>query len=212
LEFDAATDQRLLYCQRPIAMSGGELTMDRLELKYDPASHMHYAPIQMKANNGIYIIDDMGRQRMTPIELFNRWIVPMEERKDFLALKTGKHFSVPFDCVLIFSTNLHPSDLADEAFLRRLGYKIHFKPITKQQFTQIWLDLTKTRQVTVESGVLDGLFDRFQKTGRDLLPCHPRDLMDIALDIGAFLNYSQVVNEKNMQLAWETYFVELKEG
>lgn len=212
LEFDAATDQRLIYCQRPIAISGGELTMDRLELKYDPAARMNYAPIQMKANNGIYIIDDMGRQRMPPIELFNRWIVPMEERKDYLALMTGKHFSVPFDCVLIFSTNLHPTDLADEAFLRRLGYKIHFTPITKRQFTQIWLDLAKVRQVSIETGVLDSLFDRFQETGRDLLPCHPRDLMDIALDIGAYLDYADVVSEKNMQLAWKTYFVDLKEG
>ena len=209
LEFDAATDQRLVCCHRPVAISGGELTMDRLELKYDPATRTSYAPIQMKANNGIYIIDDMGRQRMPPIELFNRWIVPMEERKDFLALMTGKHFSVPFDCVLIFSTNLHPTELADEAFLRRLGYKIHFTPVTKQQFTQIWLDLVEQRQVTVEAGVLDSLFDRFRETGRDLLPCHPRDLMGIALDIGAYLNYANVVSQKNIQLAWDTYFVNL---
>jgi predicted ATPase with chaperone activity len=212
VKFHEASDPRLLHCHRPVAISGGELTMDRLEIKYDPTVRISYAPIQMKTNNGIYIIDDMGRQRMQPTELFNRWIIPMEERVDYLTLSTGLHFSVPFDSVLIFSTNMHPLDLADEAFLRRLGYKIHFTPITKEQFTQIWQDLADQRKVTVEEGVLPDILDRFRTTGRDLLPCHPRDLMEIALDIGAYLNNAGTVTQRTVMLAWDTYFVNLKEG
>lgn len=207
-----SNDPRLIRCHRPVAISGGELTMDRLELNYDPVARTTNAPIQLKANNGIYIIDDMGRQSMPPMELFNRWIVPMEERKDFLTLVTGKHFSVPFDCVLIFSTNLHPTDLADEAFLRRLGYKLHFASISENQFTAIWEDLVKEWKITVEPYVLSILFVKFQETGRDLLPCHPRDLMRIALDIGAYLNNEGIVSQRNIMLAWDTYFINLKEG
>jgi hypothetical protein len=212
VRFNEASDPRLLRCHRPVAVSGGELTMDRLEVKYDPAVRISYAPIQMKTNNGIYIIDDMGRQRMPPLELFNRWIIPMEERVDYLTLSTGLHFSVPFDSVLIFSTNLHPLDLADEAFLRRLGYKIHFTPISKEHFTQIWQDLVSQHQVTVEENVLPSLFDRFRATDRDLLPCHPRDLMEIALDIGAYLNNAGTITQRTVMLAWDTYFINLKEG
>ncbi len=208
----AQHDQRLILCERPVAISGGELTMDQLEVNYDPVARTSYAPTQLKANNGIYIIDDMGRQRMPPMDLFNRWIVPMEERRDFLTLITGKHFAVPFNCVLIFSTNLHPTDLADEAFLRRLGYKIHFTPIDEKQFTEIWQDLVDERQANVESNVLQTLFDKFRETGRDLLPCHPRDLMRIALDIAAYMNQKNVVSQYNILLAWDTYFVNLKEG
>lgn len=212
LELSAKHDQRLILCERPVAISGGELTMDQLEVNYDAAARTSYAPTQLKANNGIYIIDDMGRQRMPPMDLFNRWIVPMEERKDFLTLITGKHFAVPFSCVLIFSTNLHPLDLADEAFLRRLGYKIHFTPIDESQFTAIWQDLVEERQANVEPDVLTTIFDKFRETGRDLLPCHPRDLMRIALDIAAYMNQKSIVNQYNILLAWNTYFVNLKEG
>lgn len=212
LAFSTQHDQRLICCERPVAISGGELTMDRLEVRYDPITRISYAPLQLKANDGIYIIDDMGRQNMPPMTLFNRWIVPMEERKDFLTLVTGKHFSVPFNCVLVFSTNLHPTDLADEAFLRRLGYKVHFEPINETLFTKIWHDLSDEWNVNVESGVLQKLFEKFRETGRDLLPCHPRDLMRIALDIGAYTNTKNFVSIRNVLLAWDTYFVNFKEG
>ncbi|MFI3218462.1 MAG: hypothetical protein QX189_05010 [Methylococcales bacterium] len=141
-------DQRLILCERPFAISGGELTMDMLELRYDPVTRLNQAPIQLKANNGIYIVDDMGRQRVPPIELLNRWIVPMEEHVDYLTLGTGQHFPVPFDTVLIFSTNLHPLELIDDAFLRRLGYKIHFTDIPKEQFTLIWENVCREHSVS----------------------------------------------------------------
>ncbi len=210
LTFAEKADPRLVLCHRPIAISGGELTMDRLELNYDPVSRVSHAPIQMKANNGMYIVDDLGRQKMPPLELLNRWIVPMEEHTDYLSLSTGLQFPVPFDTVLIFSTNLHPLDLADEAFLRRLGYKIHFEPIDEHKFKKIWANLSTQMNLVEESGILDILFDLYEYHKRILLPCHPRDLISLALDMAAFKNYKGHLTIENIMLAWQTYFIDLK--
>jgi predicted ATPase with chaperone activity len=211
-QFETRSDQRLILCERPVAISGGELTMDRLEMRYDPVTRINQAPIQLKANNGIYIIDDMGRQRMPPIELLNRWIVPMEEHKDYLTVGTGQHFPVPFDTVLVFSTNLHPLELADEAFLRRLGYKIHFSTILKEQFTQIWENVCLERSVTVEEGVLDCVFELYEQTKRPFVPCQPRDLIGMGLDMAAFKNNKGYLSKENMLLAWDTYFIDIEKG
>jgi len=211
-QFATRTDQRLILCERPVAISGGELTMDRLELRYDPVTRLNQAPIQLKANNGIYIVDDMGRQRMPPVELLNRWIVPMEEHVDYLTLGTGQHFPAPFDTVLIFSTNLHPLELADDAFLRRLGYKIHFSAILKQQFTQIWENVCRERSATVEEGVLERVFDLYDQTKRPFLPCQPRDLIGLGLDMAAFKNNKGRLSIENMMLAWNTYFIDIEKG
>jgi predicted ATPase with chaperone activity len=210
-QLENRTDQRLLLCERPVAISGGELTMDRLELRYDPVTRLNHAPIQLKTNNGIYIIDDMGRQRMPPIELLNRWIVPMEEHIDYLTVGTGQHFPVPFDTVLVFSTNLHPLELADEAFLRRLGYKIQFTDITKEQFTLIWEDVCRERNVTVEDGVLDCLYKLYDQTQRPFMPCQPRDLISMGLDMAAFKNTRGHLSIENIRLAWDTYFIDISE-
>jgi hypothetical protein len=208
-QLENRTDQRLILCERPVAISGGELTMDRLELRYDPVTRLNHAPIQLKTNNGIYIIDDMGRQRMPPIELLNRWIVPMEEHIDYLTVGTGQHFPVPFDTVLVFSTNLHPLELADEAFLRRLGYKIQFTDITKEQFTLIWGDVCRERNVTVEEGVLDCLYELYDQTKRPFMPCQPRDLIGMGLDMAAFKNTRGHLSKENIRLAWDTYFIDI---
>jgi len=209
--FTTRTDQRLILCERPVAISGGELTMDRLELHYDPVTRLNQAPIQLKANNGIYIVDDMGRQRMPAVELLNRWIVPMEEHVDYLTVGTGQHFPVPFDTVLIFSTNLHPLDLADEAFLRRLGYKIRFTAITKQSFTQIWANVCREYQIILEDGVLNLVFTFYEQTGRPFLPCQPRDLLGLGLDIAAFKN-KPGISQEIIKLAWATYFIDIRKG
>jgi hypothetical protein len=119
LLLDQGIDRRLLCCKRPIVITGGELSMEQLDIRYDPFSRLYQAPLQLKASNGLFIIDDMGRQRMAPAELLNRWIVPMEEKRDFLNLGGGRHCELPFDLILVFSTNLNPLELADEAFLRR---------------------------------------------------------------------------------------------
>jgi len=208
-QFEARTDQRLILCERPVAISGGELTMDRLELRYDPVTRLNQAPIQLKANNGIYIVDAMGRQHMPPIELLNRWIVPMEEHMDYLTVGTGQHFPVPFDTVLVFSTNLHPLELADEAFLRRLGYKIHFTAILKEQFTLIWENVCRERSVTVDEGVLDCVFELYDQTKRPFLPCQPRDLIGIGLDMAVFKNNKGHLSKENIMLAWDTYFIDI---
>jgi hypothetical protein len=211
-QFETRTDQRLILCERPVAISGGELTMDRLEMRYDPVTRLNQSPIQLKANNGIYIIDDMGRQRMPPLELLNRWIVPMEEHKDFLTVGTGQHFPVPFDTVLVFSTNLHPLELADDAFLRRLGYKIHFSTIIKEKFTLIWENVCRERSVKVEEGVLNCVFELYEQSKRPFVPCQPRDLIGMALDIAAFKNNKGYLSKENIMLAWDTYFIDIEKG
>lgn len=209
-QFQNRTDQRLILCARPVAISGGELTMDSLELRYDPVTRINQAPIQLRANNGIYIVDDMGRQRISPVDLLNRWIVPMEEHIDYLTLGTGQHFPVPFDTVLVFSTNLHPLELADEASLRRLGYKIQFTAISKEQFTLIWENVCRQRSVTLEENVLECVFKLYDETRRPFLPCQPRDLIGMGLDMAAFKNNKGHLSKENIMLAWETYFIELK--
>lgn len=134
LTLDQGHDPRFVRCRRPAVVTGGELTPDMLELSYDPAVKQYFAPPQLKANNGIYMIDDLGRQKVSTDALLNRWIVPLEQRLDYLTVGSGIRFAVPFDAVLIFSTNLNPLDLTDEAFLRRLGYKIRFDTLVPAEY------------------------------------------------------------------------------
>jgi hypothetical protein len=164
--------------------------------------------LQLKASNGIFIIDDMGRQRITPKALFNRWIVPLEEKRDYLDLGYGKHFSVPFDVVLIFSTNIHPLELADEAFLRRIGYKIEFKSLSLELYTQIWNDVCREFRATCEPDVLDFVIRDLHAVHRvPLLPCHPRDLLGMAVDHAVYSGESRRITNSHMQWAWDNYFV-----
>jgi predicted ATPase with chaperone activity len=207
---DRGHDPRFLICERPCAVTGGELTAEMLEVRYDPSARVYEAPLQMKANNGIFIIDDMGRQRIQPQTLFNRWIVPLEEKKDYLDLGSGKHFSVPFDVVLVMSTNIHPLELADEAFLRRIGYKIEFSPLSVERYKQIWNDNCRQFQVACEPKVLDYvLHELHDHNGIPLLPCHPRDLLGMAVDYATYANSSSEITEEHMRWAWNNYFVPL---
>lgn len=205
-------DPRFHLCERPVAITGGELTADMLEVRYDAAARVYEAPLQLKANNGIFIIDDMGRQRITPEELFNRWIVPLEEKRDYLDLGFGKHFSVPFDVVLIFSTNIHPLELADEAFLRRIGYKIEFTPLSTTAYTKIWNDNCREFKVVCEPGVLRFVLNDLHAAHQvPLLPCHPRDLLGMAVDYAAYSGEPNLITETHMQWAWKNYFVQVKD-
>ena len=205
-------DPRFYLCERPVAITGGELTGDMLEIRYDQAARVYEAPLQLKANNGIFIIDDMGRQRITPAELFNRWIVPLEEKRDYLDLGFGKHFSVPFDVVLIFSTNIHPLELADEAFLRRIGYKIEFKPLTRAAYTKIWNDSCREHRIICEPGVLDFVLSDLHASNQvPLLPCHPRDLLGMAVDYATYSGEPHHVNESHLRWAWQNYFVSVQD-
>jgi hypothetical protein len=204
-------DPRFVACQRPVIVSGGELSADMLDVRYDPDTRQYQAPLQLKANNGIFIIDDMGRQRVAPETVFNRWIVPLEEKKDFLSLGAGQHFSVPFDVVLVFSTNLNPTDLADEAFLRRIGYKIEFHYLRSDEYRQIWAQVCADHGISCDDDVVDYVIeDLHQRQGRPMAPCHPRDLLSIAMDHAAYLGQPRRVTRQHMDWAWKNYFVSLK--
>ncbi len=207
-QFQTQIDKRLILCDRPVAVSGGELGLDSLELQYDPTTRFNQAPIQMKANNGLYLVDDLGRQRISVMDLLNRWIVPMEEHVDYLTLGTGQHFPVPFDVVLIFSTNINPGELLDEAFLRRLAYKVKFSSITQAAYTQIWTTLCVSKNITLAEGVLEQIIELYQTKQRAFLPCQPRDLLEIGLNLAKF-NNEEIISKATILLAWHTYFIDL---
>jgi hypothetical protein len=208
---DKGHDPRFLVCERPAVITGGELTADLLEVMYEPTAKLYEAPLQLKATNGIFIIDDLGRQKIEPMALFNRWIVPLEEKKDFLSLKSGRHFSVPFDVVLIFSTNIHPLELADEAFLRRIGYKIEFTPLSVEEYERIWRDTCIEYEVDYDSDVLHYVINELHSKKRvDLLPCHPRDLIGIAVDYAMYSANNRCISIDHMRWAWSNYFVSLR--
>jgi predicted ATPase with chaperone activity len=203
-------DPRFVKCQRPVAISGGELTLDMLEIDHDKNTRLSQAPLQLKANNGMYIIDDLGRQRVHPVDLFNRWIVPLEEQHDYLSLDTGKRIQFPFDVILIFSANINPVDLADEAFLRRLGYKIQFAPVNENEYKEIWHLYADQLNVDCPDSLLNDLFERYRREKRPLLPCHPRDLLGIVSDQCQYHGESSVATTERLQIAWDTYFINLE--
>jgi DNA-binding MarR family transcriptional regulator len=203
-------DPRFLLCERPAVITGGELTAEMLEVRYEPSAKLYEAPLQLKASNGVFLIDDLGRQRIEPMQLFNRWIVPLEEKKDFLSLQSGRHFTVPFDVVLIFSTNIHPLELADEAFLRRIGYKIEFKPLTPEEYERIWRDVCVEYEVDYDPEVLHYVINELHTKNRVvLLPCHPRDLLGIAVDYAVYSQNNRNVGIDHLRWAWTNYFVSL---
>jgi len=204
------TDPRFIKCQRPVAISGGELTLDMLEIDHDKNTRLSQAPLQLKANNGMYIIDDLGRQRVHPIDLFNRWIVPMEEKHDYLSLDTGKRVQIPFDVILIFSANINPVELADEAFLRRLGYKIRFAPINETQYVEIWHLVAKELQLSSPDSLFAEIFERYNKENRPLLPCQPRDLLGIIKDQCEYEGVARMATSERFHIAWDTYFINLE--
>ena len=204
---DEGFDPRYVPCQRPIVLTGGELEADMLEIQCDYATRTYSAPIQFKANNGFMLIDDLGRQRIEPTVLFNRWIVPMDSRQDSLTTGKGHHFEVPFDLVLVFSTNLRPEDIADEAFLRRLGYKIEFTPIEPRHYRQIWQHVCAERGVAFNPEHVDFVINDLHGNSRiPMLPCHPRDLLGMALDRIAYRGGGEV-DEDALRWAWGSYFL-----
>jgi len=208
---DEGYDTRYLQCKRPIVITGGELTLDMLEMAYDPSTRQYQAPLQLKANNGLYMIDDLGRQRADVTDLLNRWIVPMEESQDYLSLGSGEHFSIPFDVVLIFSTNMDPLELADEAFLRRIGYKIKFDYLNADEFDAIWSQVCAQRGIEVEVSVLQYVKDElYGKYKTPMLPCHPRDLIGLSLDQVCYQGRDKLITIEDMQSTWKSYFVRLK--
>lgn len=199
-------DPRYVPCERPVVFTGGELSADMLEVQCDAATRTFSAPIQLKANNGFLLIDDLGRQRVEPVVLFNRWIVPMDKRRDSLTAGKGQHFEVPFDLMLVFSTNLQPSEIADEAFLRRLGYKIEFTPITATEYRRIWQQVCDEQRLQCDPRLVDFTIDVLHgASGTPLLPCQPRDLLGMAGDRVAYLGGA--LDETALRWAWNNYFL-----
>jgi predicted ATPase with chaperone activity len=199
-------DPRYLVCERPLVVAGGELTLDMLELTFNPTTSLYQAPLQLRANNGMLVIDDLGRQRLEPAALFNRWIVPLEEGEDHLSVKTGQHHLVPFDLVLVLSTNLNPLDLTDEAFLRRIGYKIHFQEASRAEYDAIFKQECEGQGIPYNPALVEFLVDGLHgPRGIPLLACHPRDLLGLALD---WVKYRGAdLDENALRWAWDSYFV-----
>jgi predicted ATPase with chaperone activity len=175
----AQHDNRWIKIRRPTVVVGGELTMDSLEMRHDPRSNVSEAPLQMKSNCGSLLIDDFGRQRMSPSELLNRWIVPLENRHDFLTLATGKKIQVPFEQLIIFSTNLEPKDLTDDAFLRRIPYKIEVTDPKPAEFQTLFKVIAKQLHCDYRADAVDYLIEKHYKPAkRPLRRCQPRDLLN----------------------------------
>ena len=210
LMLNEGIDRRLLCCERPIVITGGELTMEQLDVRYDPYTRQYQAPLQLKASNGLLIIDDLGRQRMTPGELLNRWIVPMEERRDFLNLGGGRHCELPFDLILVFSTNLNPLELADEAFLRRIGYKLQFGYLKPGEYERIWIQETQRLGIPYDPALLSFVLrELYGAENMPLVPCHPRDLLNMACDRQRYQEGAGPLTTQELEWAWHNYFVQL---
>ena len=204
----APRDRRWVRVHRPVVTVGGELTLDMLDLAFNPISKFHEAPVQLKANGGVFLVDDFGRQRMRPEELLNRWIVPLENRIDYLTLHTGKKFQVPFDVLIVFATNLDPASLADEAFLRRIPYKIPIHDPTIEQFTKIFELNCRRRHLRFHQVMVAYLLRRhFTPVGRPLRSCHPRDLLDQVTALCRYQGREPVITRELMDAACEAYFV-----
>ena len=201
-------DQRWVRCRPPRVMVGGELTLDMLELVYDPKSRTYEAPPHIKANNGTFIIDDFGRQRVQPRELLNRWTVPLEKRLDYLPLVRGKKVEFPFDVTIVFCTNLEPKDLVDEAFLRRIHHKIKVDDPTPAQFREIFERVCRSQKVEFnEEGFAYLIHEHYKKAHRAFRAVHPRDLMNQIVEIAQFRRVKPALEPDLIDCASRSYFV-----
>ena len=203
-------DPRWIRIHRPVIMVGGELTLDGLELQYDQINKYYEAPYQLKANGGMFLIDDFGRQQVRPRDLLNRWIVPMEKNIDFLTLHTGRKLEVPFELLLVFSTNLPPRDLVDEAFLRRIRHKIEVPPPDFDNYRKIFKRVCMQRNVSYDEQAVRYLLQEYYiKPERKLRANHPRDLLDQITDIAGYMDIEPVLSKELLDRAAESYFVDL---
>lgn len=209
IAMERSHDRRWIKCKRPFIVSGGELSLDMLDLRFNDSSKVYEAPFQLKANNGLYLIDDFGRQRATPAEVLNRWIVPMERRVDYLSFLTGGKITAPFETFLVFSTNLSPSGLGDEAFLRRIQYKMLLRGPTESEFIRIFDKFCESKRLACQPGLAQKLIEkRFRPTGKPMRRCHPRDLLSHALNLIHFEKLPHQLSEEILDRAWESCFLE----
>ena len=202
-------DGRWFRCKRPFIITGGELTLDMLDLSYNKHSKVYDAPFQLKANNGIYLIDDFGRQKASPAEILNRWIVPMEKHTDYLSFQAGGKMTVPFEAFLIFSTNLRPNQLGDEAFLRRIQYKMFLRSPKAPEFIQIFERYCLDKQILCPPGLAASFVQEHYIQGdKRFRRCHPRDVISHAVDILHFERRPIALTEDVLDRAFMSCFVE----
>ncbi len=202
-------DKRWLRIQRPTVIVGGELVMDNLEVRHDARSNVCEAPLQMKSNCGCLLIDDFGRQRIQPAELLNRWIVPLENRIDYLTLPTGKKIQIPFEQLIIFSTNIDPADLVDEAFLRRVPYKIYVEDPDADEYRRLMKSVCAQLGFAHVPEAAEHLLAFYERTGRKLRRCHPRDLLLQVRNYCAYRKLEPTLRPEYLDQACRSYFSKL---
>ena len=206
----ARADKRWVLCKRPAVAVGGELVLSSLDLIYDPVVGFYEAPLQLKANGGMMLIDDFGRQQVRPVDLLNRWMVPLEKRKDYLSLHTGKKIDIPFEVLIVFSTNIAPRDLVDEAFLRRIRHKVEILSPTVGEFREIFLRLCAAREIEFSQEAFDYLVEEwYSKEGREMRGVHPRDLLEQISDICKYHGVPPTMTSEHLDQACESYFVRM---
>ena len=198
-------DRRWVFIERPLVVVGGELTLENADLTWGDAK-FYEAPFQMKSNGGTLVIDDFGRQRVAPQDLLNRWIVPLERRVDYLALHTGKKIEVPFEQLVVFSTNLEEKDLADQAFLRRMGYRARVEPPTGEAYCEIFKQQAYKRGIRVDKPILDHILMKYRVEHRQMKGCEPRDILDRVTDICLFEGQKLEMTPQVVDVAWRNYF------
>ena len=202
-------DQRWFRCKRPCIITGGELTLDMLDLSFNKHSKVYDAPFQLKANNGIYLIDDFGRQKASPAEILNRWIVPMERHVDYLSFQAGGKMTVPFEAFLIFSTNLRPDQLGDEAFLRRIQYKMFLRSPKAAEFIQIFERYCQDKQILCPPGLAASFVQKhYVQQNKPFRRVHPRDVISHAVDILHFERRPIALTTDVLDRAFLSCFVE----
>jgi hypothetical protein len=207
LDNRARPDARWVLCERPCVVSGGELTLEMLDLSFDSRAGYYEAPPHVKANNGLFIVDDLGRQVITPRELMNRWVVPMERRHDHLMLRSGAKFTAPFDMVLVFSSNLLPEQLDDAAFLRRLGHKIAIEPLSPSHYARVFENACRDEGIAHDPAAFNELLRLYQEPqGRELLACYPRDLLHLIASRARYMGVAAELSAPLIDWAWQAYF------
>ncbi|MBI1313645.1 ATPase [bacterium] len=202
-------DMRWRRVRRPVVVTGGELTLEMLDLRFNPTSNFYVAPLQVKANGGVFMIDDFGRQIVSPRDLLNRWILPLEERIDYVTLSTGKKFPVPFEQLIIFSTNLDPGDLVDDAFLRRIRHKILIDSPGREMFTEIFSLCCEQRKIPFEPRAVEYLYQNFYDQGQLPRSSDPRDLLEIVQSICRFRKQRLVLTQELMGEATSRFFAKV---
>jgi len=201
-------DQRWVLIQRPLIEVGGELTLKNLNAVFDPVTKFYEAPFQLKANGGVFLVDDLGRQRIRPHTLLNRWIVPLEKHIDHLTLAGGQKIDVPFDVLVIFATNLNPEDLVDEAYLRRIRYKINVPDPTWDEYREIFKREAAKRNIPYsEEGLQHLIAEYYKKPGRPARGCHPRDLLEGLAHLARFRGIAPKMSKEMIDLACLPYFL-----